>query len=81
MDEDGYVLINGRIKDVIKSGWESIFPAEVEQFLHRHPAIEDVHVVGKGWDVQSRMVVVTLWGIECRGRIMSNGTVQLNSEK
>lgn len=47
MDEDGYVMINGRIKDMIIRGGENIYPAEIEQFLYDHPAIEDVQVVGK----------------------------------
>ncbi|KAF6035324.1 ACSF2 [Bugula neritina] len=46
MDEDGYVMINGRIKDMIIRGGENVFPVEIEQFLYTHPAIEDVQIVG-----------------------------------
>lgn len=46
MDEDGYVMINGRIKDMIIRGGENIYPVEVEQYLYKHPAIEDVQIVG-----------------------------------
>jgi fatty-acyl-CoA synthase len=43
---DGYYRITGRIKDVIIRGGENIYPREIEEFLHTHPAILDVQVVG-----------------------------------
>jgi fatty-acyl-CoA synthase len=43
---DGYFRITGRIKDVIIRGGENIYPREVEEFLHTHPCIADVQVVG-----------------------------------
>ncbi|MDN4606404.1 AMP-binding protein [Sporosarcina highlanderae] len=46
MDEDGYIDITGRIKDVIIRGGENIYPREVEEFLYTHPAISDVQIVG-----------------------------------
>jgi fatty-acyl-CoA synthase len=46
MDEDGYVQITGRIKDMVIRGGENIYPREVEEFLYSHPDIEDVQVVG-----------------------------------
>ncbi|MER6911915.1 AMP-binding protein [Streptomyces sp. NPDC000594] len=46
MREDGYVQIVGRIKDMIIRGGENIYPREIEEFLHRHPKISDVQVVG-----------------------------------
>jgi fatty-acyl-CoA synthase len=46
MDEDGYVNIVGRIKDMIIRGGENIYPREIEEFLHTHPHVEDVQVVG-----------------------------------
>ncbi|CAG9327693.1 unnamed protein product [Blepharisma stoltei] len=46
MDEDGYVKIVGRSKDLIIWGGENIYPAEVENFLQTHPDIEDVAVFG-----------------------------------
>jgi fatty-acyl-CoA synthase len=46
MDEDGYVRITGRIKDMIIRGGENIYPREIEEFLHTCPAIADVQVVG-----------------------------------
>jgi len=46
MDEDGYINIVGRIKDMIIRGGENIYPREVEEFLYRHPDIADVQVIG-----------------------------------
>ena len=46
MDEDGYLNIVGRIKDMIIRGGENIYPREVEEFLYQHPAVEDVAVIG-----------------------------------
>ena len=39
MDDDGYVNIVGRIKDMIIRGGENIYPREVEEFLYQHPAV------------------------------------------
>jgi fatty-acyl-CoA synthase len=46
MDEEGYVNIVGRIKDMIIRGGENIYPREVEEFLYRHPDVADVQVIG-----------------------------------
>src|SRR5207302_472666 len=46
MDEDGYLNIVGRIKDMIIRGGENIYPREVEEFLYSHPDIADVQVIG-----------------------------------
>ncbi|AZK97323.1 MULTISPECIES: AMP-binding protein [Streptomyces] len=46
MRPDGFVQIVGRIKDMIIRGGENVYPREVEEFLHRHPQIADVQVVG-----------------------------------
>jgi fatty-acyl-CoA synthase len=46
MDEQGYVRIVGRIKDMIIRGGENVYPREIEEFLYTHPAIADVQVVG-----------------------------------
>jgi fatty-acyl-CoA synthase len=46
MDEDGYCAIVGRIKDLVIRGGENIYPREIEEFLYRHPAIQDVQVFG-----------------------------------
>ncbi|WP_217198748.1 AMP-binding protein [Streptomyces buecherae] len=46
MGDDGYVQIVGRIKDMIIRGGENVYPREIEEFLHAHPKIADVQVVG-----------------------------------
>jgi fatty-acyl-CoA synthase len=46
MDNDGYLNIRGRIKDMVIRGGENIYPREIEEFLYSHPAIKDVAVVG-----------------------------------
>jgi fatty-acyl-CoA synthase len=46
MDEDGYVNIVGRIKDMVIRGGENVYPREVEEFLYSHRGIADVQVVG-----------------------------------
>jgi fatty-acyl-CoA synthase len=46
MDEQGYVNIVGRIKDLIIRGGENISPREIEEVLHTHPAVNDVQIVG-----------------------------------
>jgi fatty-acyl-CoA synthase len=46
IDAEGYCNIVGRIKDMVIRGGENIYPREIEEFLFRHPKIEDVQVVG-----------------------------------
>ncbi|HWE99741.1 MAG TPA: AMP-binding protein [Caulobacteraceae bacterium] len=46
IDEAGYGNIVGRIKDMVIRGGENLFPREIEEFLHTHPKIADVQVVG-----------------------------------
>jgi fatty-acyl-CoA synthase len=46
MDDDGYVKIVGRLKDMIIRGGENIYPREIEEFLYAHPDISDVQVIG-----------------------------------
>jgi fatty-acyl-CoA synthase len=46
MDADGYVYIQDRIKDMIISGGENVYPAEVESAIYGHPAIAEVAVIG-----------------------------------
>jgi fatty-acyl-CoA synthase len=81
MDADGYVNIVGRSKDMIIRGGENISPREIEEFLHGHPAIADVQVIGVPDDKYGEEVmawVVPMPGAEltadevrdfCRGRI------------
>jgi fatty-acyl-CoA synthase len=46
MDDEGYVAIVGRIKDLVIRGGENVYPREVEEFLYGHPEIADVQVIG-----------------------------------
>ncbi|MEU3904489.1 AMP-binding protein [Streptomyces goshikiensis] len=46
MDEDGYLGITGRIKDMVIRGGENLYPREIEEFLHTHPDVLDVQVIG-----------------------------------
>jgi fatty-acyl-CoA synthase len=82
MDDDGYVNIVGRIKDMIIRGGENVYPREIEEFLHTHPDIVDVQVIGvpderygeeiMAWvRVRDGAVPVTIESIRefCQGRI------------
>jgi fatty-acyl-CoA synthase len=46
MDDDGYLNVVGRIKDMIIRGGENVYPREIEEFLYSHPAVQDVQVIG-----------------------------------
>ncbi len=46
IDDEGYCNIVGRLKDMVIRGGENIYPREIEEFLYRHPKIQDVQVVG-----------------------------------
>ncbi len=46
MDEEGYVNIVGRIKDMIIRGGENVYPREIEEFLYTHPDVVDAQVIG-----------------------------------
>lgn len=65
-DEEGYYTIVGRLKDMIISGGENIYPAEVESVLYRHPAIKEAAVIGvphPTWGEVGRAVVVVEPGL------------------
>jgi fatty-acyl-CoA synthase len=46
LDDEGYCNIVGRLKDMVIRGGENVYPREVEEFLYRHPKVQDVQVVG-----------------------------------
>ena len=81
MDEDGYVKIVGRSKDMIIRGGENIYPREIEEFLYTHPEIKDVQVVGVpdaryGEEIAAFVIVRTSGTVDteavrefCRGKI------------
>ncbi len=54
MDEGGYCRIVGRLKDMIIRGGENLFPAEIEEALHQHPAVADVAGIGVPDDTWGR---------------------------
>ena len=61
IDSDGYVYVTDRIKDMIISGGENIYPAEIERVLAEHPALADVAVIGvpdERWGEVPKAVVV-----------------------
>jgi long-chain acyl-CoA synthetase len=67
LDEDGYLFIHDRVKDMIVSGGENVYPAEVENVLMGHPAIADVAVIGvphEKWGETAKAIVVTAPGAE-----------------
>jgi fatty-acyl-CoA synthase len=81
MDDDGYVNIVGRLKDMIIRGGENIYPREVEEFLYAHPEVSDVQVIGipserygeevMAWVKPKEGTTPTVESLEafCRGRI------------
>jgi fatty-acyl-CoA synthase len=67
MDDDGYVYIQDRIKDMIISGGENVYPAEVESAIYGHPAIAEVAVIGvpsAKWGEEVKACVVAKPGHE-----------------
>ncbi|MCE7524848.1 long-chain-fatty-acid--CoA ligase [Alloalcanivorax xenomutans] len=67
MDEDGYIYIVDRMKDMIVSGGENVYCAEVENVLARHPAVASCAVIGiphDTWGESVHAVVVTQSGVE-----------------
>ncbi len=71
MDEEGYLRIVGRIKDMVIRGGENIYPREVEEFLYGHPDIADVQVVG---------VPDARYGEELMAWIVPRGGAEVDSE-
>ena len=67
LDADGYVYIHDRVKDMIVSGGENIYPAEVENVLMAHPSIADAAVIGipdDKWGETPKAMVVRKPGVE-----------------
>jgi long-chain acyl-CoA synthetase len=61
LDEDGYLYIHDRVKDMIVSGGENVYPAEVENALMKHDAVADVAVIGvphEKWGETPKAIVV-----------------------
>jgi acyl-CoA synthetase (AMP-forming)/AMP-acid ligase II len=67
-DEQGYIYISDRKKDMIKTGGEDVFPREVEELLYQHPAVLEAAVFGVPdpyWVERVHAVVVTKKGLSC----------------
>jgi len=67
VDADGYVYIHDRVKDMIVSGGENVYPAEIENALMGHPAIADIAVIGvphDRWGETGKALVVRAEGVE-----------------
>lgn len=67
LDADGYLYIHDRVKDMIVSGGENVYPAEVENALMGHPGIADVAVIGvpdEKWGETAKAIVVRKPGVE-----------------
>jgi len=65
IDEEGYIFLTDRVKDMIVSGGENVYPIEVENTLSEHPGIEDVAVIGvpdPKWGETVKAIVVRATG-------------------
>ena len=60
VDDEGYVFIVDRVKDMINVSGFKVWPAEVEQFLYKHPAVQEVAVYGKPHAEKGEMVVAAV---------------------
>jgi long-chain acyl-CoA synthetase len=80
-DKEGYVYIHDRVKDMIVSGGENVYPAEVENALMKHPAVQDVAVIGipdDRWGEVPLAIVVRKPGVEVtEDDIVAYGRTQL----
>jgi fatty-acyl-CoA synthase/long-chain acyl-CoA synthetase len=72
MDEEGYIYIQDRVKDMIISGGENIYPAEIENHLVSHPQIQDASVIG---------VPDAKWGEVPLAVLVSGGQPELSAEE
>jgi acyl-CoA synthetase (AMP-forming)/AMP-acid ligase II len=70
IDEDGYIYVKGRKKEMIRSGGENIAPAEVEEVIRMHSAVTDVAVIGvpdEHWGEAVKAVIVLREGAKATG--------------
>ncbi len=71
LDEEGYLFLTDRVKDMIISGGENVYPAEVENALFDHPAIADVAIIGAPddrWGETVKAIVVRKAGVDAQPR-------------
>ena len=65
MDEEGYIYVVEREKDVVISGGENIYPAEVEEIISQHPKVKEVAVIGvpdERWGERPIAIIVSQGG-------------------
>ena len=74
MDEDGYIQVVGRSKDMVIRGGENIYPVEIENYLYRHPDISDVQIVGVPDDHYGE--VLAAWIIPKKGVTLTEDDVK-----
>src|SRR3546814_19037980 len=79
LDRDGYLYICDRVKDMVISGGENIYHAEIENVLMRHPAVTDAAVIGvplEKWGETPKAIVVSTSGnaVEEKQIVASCGT-------
>ena len=74
MDADGYVRIVGRLKEMLIRGGENVYPREIEEFLYRHPKIQDVQVFGVPDEKFGEEVCA--WVILKEGEILSEADIR-----
>jgi long-chain acyl-CoA synthetase len=70
LDQDGFVFLHDRVKDMIVTGGENVYPAEVENVVARHPGVADVAVIGvpdEKWGEAVKAIVVPAGGAEAAG--------------
>jgi acyl-CoA synthetase (AMP-forming)/AMP-acid ligase II len=72
VDADGYLYIHDRLKDMIVSGGENIYPAEIESVIFGHPAVVDVAVIG---------VPDEVWGESVKAMVVKKGGSEATAEE
>lgn len=72
LDDDGYLYIHDRLKDMIITGGENVYPAEVENVLFSHPAVADVAVIGVPDDV---------WGEAVKAIVVKKPSAEVTAEE
>jgi long-chain acyl-CoA synthetase len=82
--EDGYLFLHDRIKDMIVSGGENVYPAEVENALLSHPAVADAAVIGvphEKWGETVKAIVVLAPGAEGDHEALAAGIIAHTKQK
>jgi len=85
-DEEGYVFLTGRLRDVIKRGGETIPPREIEEALLTHPAVREAAVVGRpdalyGEQVVAYLVIQGEWNAELAEHLRQHAAQNLSPHK